>query len=165
MERKNRTSHRTVLALTASALLVLTSSGAALARTQADADCAAIAKELRSLDAAAAGPSLEIDNVDHAPLRSDTAPPSDQVDVTTVDLSTPLLRLGPRVNNAMQDIFGESDNETYGDQAANLPLPPVAETDEMPEPAELPAETDAAADVDDDIDLPLLQRQMYRTDI
>ena len=164
MERKNRTIHRTVLAFTASALLVLASGSASAARTQADADCAGISKALRALNMTDRSPNLE--NVDHAPLRSDIEVPAERaaVDVTTVDLSTPLLRLGPRVSSAMQDIFGEAE-DAYTENDSDIPVSPVAESDDVPTPSELPAEPDAAGDVDEDIDLPLLQRQMYRTDI
>ena len=164
MERKNRTSHRTVLAFTASALLVLASGSASAARTQADADCAGISKAFRALNAA--DRSVEIDNADHAPLLSgiEVSVDRDAVDVTTVDLSTPLLRLGPRVSSAMQDIFGET-GDTYIENDSNIPLSPVAESDDLPTPAELSTESDATGDADEDTDLPLLQRQMYRTDI
>lgn len=164
MERKNRTSHRTVLAFIASAVLVLAAGSASAARTQADADCAGISKAFRALNTA--DRSLDIDNADHAPLRSDIEVTTDRdaVDVTTVDLSTPSLRLGPRVSSAMQDIFDETE-DAYIENDSDIPLSPVAETDEVPTPTELPAEPDAAGETDDDIDLPLLQRQMYRTDI
>ena len=162
MERKNRTSHRTVLAFTASALLVLVSNSASAARTQGDADCAGIAKALHAHNTA--DHALDLDKVDHSPLGSDIEVPADRdaVDVATVDLSTPLLRLAPRVNSALQDIFGETEDR-YIESDADLPNYPVAESDDMP--TELPAEPDAAGDADEEISLPLLQRQMYRTDI
>lgn len=164
MERKNRTSHRTVLAFTASAMLVLTSASASAARTQADDGCAGISTALRALNNA--DRSLDLENVDHAPLHADIAVTAgqDSVDVTTVDLSTPLLRLGLRVNSAMQDIFGETGN-AYSENDPDIAISPVAETDEVRTPADQPAEPAASGDVDEDIDLPLLQRQMYRTDI
>jgi hypothetical protein len=104
--------------------------------------------------------------VDHATLRSDIEVPADRdpVEVTTVDLSTPLLRLGPRVSSAMQDIFGETGDAYIGNDS-DIPVSPLAETDDQPTPTELPAEADASGDADEEIDLPLLQRQMYRTDI
>jgi hypothetical protein len=145
-------------------LLVLASGSASAARTQADTDCAGISKALRALNTAER--SLEHENVDHAPLRSDIAVAADRdaMDVTTVDLSTPLMRLGTRVNSAMQDIFGETENATI-ENDPDILVSPVAESDDLPTATELPAKPDASGDLNEDIDLPLLQRQMYRTDI
>ena len=105
MESKNRTSHRTVLALTATATLAALWSGAAFARTQSDPDCAKIARHGESLDTPAR--PLAVDDVDHAVVKPEgaTQPDNDAVIVSTIDLSTPHLKLGPRVSNALQDIF------------------------------------------------------------
>jgi hypothetical protein len=170
VEPKNRTSYRTVLAAAASVVLVLVSGGGALARTQSEAGCDSLAKDLAPLPHVAI--ALNVDDVDHAPLApdSDAPPENDGVDVTTIDLSTPLLRLGPRVNSAMEDIFAESEltdseAEFYVDPEASVPVSPLAESDEAPDATERASEVDVPVEPDDESDLPLLQRQMFRTDI
>ena len=170
MEPKNRTRYRTVLGTLASVVLMLASGSGALARTQSEAGCADLARHLAPLPHVSA--ALNVDDVDHAPLApdSDSLPETDAVDVTTIDLSTPLLRLGPRVNSAMEDIFAESDlaDSEAGihiEAETSVPRSPLAESDEVPDATESPPESEVPTDAEDDIDLPLLQRQMYRTDI
>jgi hypothetical protein len=162
---KNRKSHRTLLALTAAVTLGALFSGAALARTQSGPDCAEITQDLDSLVTAPL--ALAVDEVDHQAIQQNGAAPLDgeSVDVTTMDLSTPQLRLGPRVSNALQDIFGQRETAAFDEESLEMTVSPVAETEDSPAFSELPAESDSATDGEEEIDLPLLQRQMYRTDI
>ena len=163
MESKNRTCHRTVLALAAT--LAAFWSGAAFARTQAAPDCAEMAKYLESLDTPPR--TLAVNDVDHVVVQRDgTAQLEDDgVDVSTIDLSTPHLKLGPRVSNALQDIFGHGGKASFDKALGEVTVSPVAETEDVPELSELSVEPDTAGEADEEIDLPLLQRQMYRTDI
>lgn len=165
MESKNRTSHRIVLALTASATLAAFWSGAAFARTQSDPDRAKITRHLESLDTPAR--TLAVDDVDHSVVKPDgaTQPEDDAVDVSTIDLSTPHLKLGPRVSNALQDIFGRGEKASFDEERIDVPVSPVAESEDVPELSERSVESDATNEASEEIDLPLLQRQMYRTDI
>jgi len=165
VESEHSKRHRTLLVLAATATLAASWSGAALGHTQPGSGFAGIAADLQSLDT----PSrvLEVDDVDHQPAqRNDAAPPESRaVDVTTMDLATPELRLGPRVSNALQDIFGLGETSAFGENDTDMTVSPVAETEEPAESTELTVEPDAATDAEGEIDLPLLQRQMYRTDI
>lgn len=165
MESKNRKSHGTLLALTATATLMALCSGTAFARTQSSPDCAGIAKQLDSLDIPPR--VLAVDDVDLQANQQDSTAPLDAstVDVTTMDLSTPYLRLGPRVSNALQDIFEKSETAAFEEESVDVTVSPVAETEDPAELSELPAKSDTVADAEEEIDLPLLQRQMYRTDI
>ncbi len=145
------------------ALTTCWSSGA-YSRTQSDVDCAEVAHNLQSLEIPVK--SLSLETVDHVPLINDaTAFEAIETDITSTDSAAPLLDLTPRAENALRYIFDDSQQIRATDTAVEISSSPIAETDEIPDISELPRKAVPESVIDEDSDLPLLQRQMYRTDI
>jgi hypothetical protein len=140
-------------------------SSAAYSRTPNDADCDEVAKSLQSLDAASE--TLTLTRVDHVPIPADSSRLAAEPAAASGDHATPLLDLTPRAADALRDIF-EATRETEVAQTATpeASSSPIAETEELPDISELPDNVSPVTTPgDEDIDLPLLQRQMYRIDI
>lgn len=147
-------------ALVAAAAATAIWSGNALGRTQPDADCNP-ADTLYGLNAPVE--SLVIKPADHVPTVRDTAEIADiDFEKVTSDIGTPLLKLEPQVNEALQEIFdAEQDDLAMPDVSTS----PVADFDDVKSLSEL-NEKSAPADADVEQDeLSLLRRQMYRIDI
>jgi len=139
-------------------------SASAIGRTQTGTECESVTRGLQSLEAPV--DTLSIERVDHVTIENEGST-ADTVDIETVsgDTATPLLYLTPRVNNALRDIFVNGPElDTAGDQV-KFPSSPIAETEEAADMSELTEDALPAIEVKEKIDLPLLQRQMYRTDI
>ena len=81
------------------------------------------------------------------------------------DSATPLLYLTPRVNNALRDIFANGPELDIAADQSRFPSSPIAETEDPADMSELTEDALPTIEVKEEIDLPLLQRQMYRTDI
>jgi hypothetical protein len=149
-------------ALTAASLaLALFWSGSSQARTQPEIDCADVAKQLQSLEIPAK--SLAATPVDHVPVLTDAPVLAETVDAD--DMPTPLISLAPRAESALRDIFEDNDATAAEVVPAVAPSSPVAESEEIPDISELPDNVMPEAAGDDDIDLPMLQRRMFRIDI
>ena len=163
MDSKNPlkgSSRTTALTITLLAIASTAWSSAALARTQTESDCDRVARALHALDAP--GDSLDIRSVDHVPIQSESAA-LDEADLEE-EPATPLLRLAPRVSSALRHVFDDGEVISVDDTSLEIGVSPVAERDEVADATDLVTD-DAAADSEQDDDLPLLQRRMYRTDI
>ena len=163
MDSKSPLKGRTCSAALSIALLTIVStawSSTALARTQTESDCDRVARALHALDAPAE--TLGIRSVDHVPIQSESAA-LDESDLEE-EPTAPMLRLAPRVSNALRNVFDDGEVIAVDDTSPDIAVSPVAEREEVKDSADLITD-DAGADSEQDDDLPLLQRRMYRTDI
>ena len=151
-------------AIAATALLTTFCSATAFATTLTDRG--GPARELESPDPPAV--TLRASTVDHVAIRSDASTlESGELEAKSDDTAaTPLLRLAPRVSSALRDVFDERLPAAVEESLADVPASPLAESEDIKDVAE-PAPDNAApaSQPDNEIDLPLLQRRMYRTDI
>jgi hypothetical protein len=161
VDSKHPSGERIRPVLAASLALAVFWCGNALARTQPEPDCADVAKRLKSLDVPAE--SLTAKPVDHVPIILNTTDIVDEVNAD--DMPTPLISLSPRAESALQDVFEVADEVVTEEVSAEVPSSPVAESEDLPDLSELPKDGTAAEAGDSDIDLPMLQRRMFRTDI
>ncbi|MDH3439660.1 MAG: hypothetical protein OEM63_02825 [Gammaproteobacteria bacterium] len=138
-------------------------SGTALSRTQPAADCGA-GSDLLNLSAPVE--TLVLDTVDHVPTEPDVLD-LDSIDIkgVTSDSGAPTLNLAPRFNDTMHDIFDEDSAASVDDTSLEIPVSPIAESEEIPDLSELPESGSADGVSTEESDLPLLERQMYRIDI
>jgi hypothetical protein len=139
------------------AALALGWSSAAQSRTQND--CLSKVDEVLT-------ESLHASPIDHMPIPSAprvTAPDAESIEES--DVSAPLLDLTPRAASTLRDVFEAVDYVESTEPVSELPLSSIAETEELPDISELPDNETPVAPINADIDLPLLQRQMFRTDI
>lgn len=138
-------------------------SSSALSRTQPATGCDG-RHDLQHLSAPM--DALVLDTVDHVPTEPSVSD-LDSLDIETVarDPGTPLLTLAPNVNAAMRDIF-ETGNAAAADETSpEIPVSPVAESEEIPDLSELPETGTTDGVPEGESDLPLLERRMYRIDI
>jgi hypothetical protein len=150
---------RNVAVLAMAAALALGWSSAAQSRTQNDVDCFANAEEKMA-------ESLHVSPIDHMPIPSASKVTSpDAVPAEETDASAPLLDLTPRAASTLRDVFEAVDYVESAEPVVESRLSSIAETEDLPDISELPDNSTPVAPVDADIDLPLLQRQMFRTDI
>ena len=142
------------------AALALGWSGAAQSRTQSDPGCLTDADE-------ALTETLNISPIDHMPIPSlsTVAATPDTESSEDEDHSAPLLDLTPRAESTLRDVFEVVDYVETAEPIAELPLSSIADTEDLPDVSELPDNATPVAPAEADIDLPLLQRQMFRTDI
>ena len=78
------------------------------------------------------------------------------------DVGTPLLKLEPKVSEALREIFDAGQDEATIQEVATSP---VADSDDIKNLSELNDDaTPADSEVEED-ELSLLRRQMYRIDI
>jgi hypothetical protein len=110
--------------------------------------------------------TLSIERVDHVTIQNESTA-SDTVDIQTIsgDSATPLLYLTPRVSNALRDIFATGPELDIASYRSKFPSSPIAETEDPADMSELTEDSLPTIEAEENIDLPLLQRQMYRTDI
>ena len=151
---------KSAVALAATIALTALWSSNAFSRTQTDADCDSAVHGLKVLDAPAE--ILVLKNVDHVSIEADSSQLSN-ADIATMssESATPVLFLTPRVASTLRDIFDTGQDP----RAQDIQSSPVAEAEES---VVLPERADDAvleSQGEDQVDLPLLQRQMYRTDI
>ena len=147
---------RNVAVVALAAALTLGWSNAAQSRTQNDADCLDTVEEITE--------TLDISPIDHMPIPS--APVVSASEVTEeADASAPLLDLAPRAESTLRDVFEAVDYVETTEPVSELPMSPIADIEDLPDVSELPDNAAPVAPVNADIDLPLLQRQMFRTDI
>lgn len=145
--------------LAASLALALFWSGSSQARTQPETDCTDVAKRLQSLETPA--DVLATTPIDHVPVLTDTPVLAETVDAD--EMPTPLISLAPRAESALRDIF--DDAEAADVVPVVTPSSPVAESEDLPDLSELPDNVAPVTTGDDEIDLPMLQRRMFRIDI
>ena len=147
-------------ALVAAAAATAIWSGSALGRTQPDGDCIP-ADSLQGLNAPIE--SLQLEPVDHVPTEP-AVPELADIDLESVtgDIGTPLLKLEPKVSEALREIFEAGQDDSA---IPELATSPVADSDDVMNLSEL---NDDATPVDSEVEedeLSLLRRQMYRIDI
>ena len=159
MDSTHPTRERSRALLAASLALALFWSGSSQARTQPEIDCADVAKRLQSLEAPT--DVLATTPIDHVPVLIESPALAETVDAD--EMPTPLISLAPRAESALRDIF--DDSETVDVVPAVAPSSPVAESEDLPDISELPDNVTPATAGDDEIDLPMLQRRMFRIDI
>ena len=149
------------LVLAAGLLLTALWSGSAAARTQSEADCDSVSRELEQLEA----PSITA--VDHGTALVESIELALPADFATAGkkLPAPLLVLEPRVSSALQGIFDDSLVLAPGSAKIDIAVSPLAETEETVETLDQVEEPSPDTRAEEESDLPLLQRQMYRIDI
>ena len=108
---------------------------------------------------------LSVSPVDHVPSETVTGN-LERVDsqIADSDNAAPFLYLTPRVASVLRDIFEAARDLTEG-TTENPVSSPVADTDKQRENQELIEEPLPLQEADVDVDLPFIQRQMFRTDI
>jgi hypothetical protein len=75
-----------------------------------------------------------------------------------------MLRLAPRVSNALRNVFDDGEVISVDDTSIEIAVSPVAEREDVKDSSDLITD-EVGSDTEQDDDLPLLQRRMYRTDI
>ncbi len=139
-------------------------SGSALSATTTAVSCDDLTRDLRSLEIPAG--ALSVATVDHVTIEP---APSDiellDAESTPAETAAPFLFLTPRVASFLKDIFEVSgeveDQDTVGETSSS----PVAESERIPDLSELLAEPVPAGARENEINLPLFQQRMFRTDI
>ena len=156
------------LAIATIALLGACWSAQSIARTPTGLDCGHDHIDRNNLDSPFS--ALRAEPVDHVPIA--TEPPGREaldLDSETADATTPLLDLAPNVAKSYSEIFDDMASSTETDTAVTAPtaapLSPIAEADDDADKVDGQPDATLTYPVDDDIDLPLLQRRMFRTDI
>ena len=108
--------------------------------------------------------ALSVSPVDHVPVESAAGRMEEiEPDTENSDTAAPFLYLTPRVASVLRDIFDAA--REIGEDADETVSSPVADTDKTHDKAEVNQEILPVLDADSDVDLPFLQRQMFRTDI
>ena len=155
--RVRRTALVTIIALTAAW------SSTALSRTQPATGCDT---GNDPLNLPAPVDALVLNTVDHVPTEQDVSD-VDSIDIkrVTSDNGAPILNLAPHVNATMHDVFDEDGAASVDEASLEIPISPIAESEELPELSELPNTGTPDGVSAEESDLPLLERQMYRIDI
>jgi hypothetical protein len=139
-------------------------SASALSATTTEAECDAVTRDLRVLEVPVE--AFSVSPVDHVSIETD--PSSDLASLNTTDVaaetSAPFLYLTPRVATVLRGIFRATSVNGDANNSSDVASSPVAESDSIPDISELIDESDSAARVEE-IDLPLFQQRMFRTDI
>ena len=161
MDSTHPTRERSRALLAASLALALFWSGSSHARTQPETDCTDVAKRLQSLETPA--DVLATTPIDHVPVLTDAPILAETVDAD--DMPTPLISLAPRAESALRDIFDDTEALEADVVPVVAPSSPVAESEDLPDISELPDNVTPMTSGDDEIDLPMLQRRMFRIDI
>jgi hypothetical protein len=166
----NRRKTTTGFALVSVMALSACWSASASARTQTDKDCDAVARGLQRLEAPLE--TLIVSTVDHVTVDVSQADLEavNEFEVVSIesisgDSAAPVLYLTPRVADALRDIFDSGQEVRAADKMIDRSSSPIAETEEPADNAEVADEARPAPEGQQEIYLPLLQRQMYRTDI
>lgn len=121
--------------------------------------CEQVGRDLKSLKVPVT--ALTLDTVDHVPVDRDAGDPSTfPAERLSSDFEAPVLFLTPRVTNILRDVFGVTA-EAPPPGSDHKSSSPLADSEEKAESG-IAAATD---EVNESIDLPHYQRQMYRTDI
>jgi len=153
------------IAVMATLLLAVCWSASALGRTHGEVDCNDAARRLQ--EPGTPVESLALRQVDHVLAEPDV----DAFELKTAadNVATPLLDLKPSVTSSLHDIFDDNRHAAMTDTVRAIPASPLAESgksEEVPDIAELPGETEPSfQQLEEENDLPLLQREMYRIDI
>lgn len=139
-------------------MLVTCWSGSAFGRTQTGV-AAGASDEMPSLESTVE--SLSLDRIDHVAIETDIEASTPVVPVPSGKVTAPLLDLTPRVADALREIFDDAVEPGKARDANKAPASPVAGAKDVSDNVTL--STGGAGR--DEGSLPMLQRQMYRTDI
>lgn len=166
MELKQLTkkAHSSKVAVAATIALCAGWSTSALSAATTEIECDAIARDLRSLEIPAG--TLSVSPVDHVSIEPDS-PEVEILDAQAAfsESAAPFLFLTPRVASVLRDIFDVSP-EVRDQQGPNEgSTSPVAESDRIPDISELLEQSVPSTATDNEVDLPLFQQRMFRTDI
>ncbi|MGI9205552.1 MAG: hypothetical protein ACR2Q3_16170 [Woeseiaceae bacterium] len=151
--------------LTAIVIASLGWSASTLAATTNKADCNTYSNRAEPLENPLA--ALSFNAVDHVTVEAESSAIDElENDQAASERAAPFLYLTPRVASVLRDIFDLADEslsepEVQEDAASS----PLAEVEERSNSADYRYEALPAPDVEDEHNLPLLQRQMFRTDI
>jgi len=105
--------------------------------------------------------TLTLNVVDHVPVDQDAKDAGTFLTVRPgTDFEAPVLFLTPRVTSILRDVFGATTEGQAPDEPEQQSSSPLADSEEQVKPRNVPTD-----EVHEPIDLPLYQRQMYRTDI
>jgi len=144
------------MALVATILMGSGWSTGALGATTTEEECDAL-RNLQRLEAPAE--ALSASQVDHVSIDADASSiESLEASSASSETGAPFLYLTPRVASVLRDIF----DATRDEQVREISSSPIAETEDINDFSEF---MDESPVVESEAGLPLLQRQMYRTDI
>jgi len=136
----------------------------ALSATTTEIERDAIAHDFKSFEMPAA--TYSVTTIDHVSIEPG---PSNlellDVPAASSEAAAPLLFLTPRVASVLRDIFSVTGETSDQADDSEVSSSPIAESERHPDISELLDQTDQAASADDEIDLPLFQQRMFRTDI
>ncbi len=138
----------------------------ALAATTNKADCDAHVRPADVLESPLA--ALSIIPVDHVSIEVENSAIDDlETDQPVSDRAAPYLYLTPRVASVLRDIFdfARDDVELETEAQEDSVSSPLAEAEDEIDTTKFRYEALPSPAADDEHDLPLLQRQMFRTDI
>lgn len=156
----SKTARRTIAVL-ATVSLGAGWSASALSATTTDIECSGLAHDLWAVEIPAE--TFSVSPIDHVSI--DSAPASiellDTSDATSESVA-PFLYLTPRVASVLRGIFEATSESSDQEISRDVSWSPLAESDRLSDISEL---IDDSEQADDEVDLPLFQRQMFRTDI
>lgn len=140
--------------------------GATATATTNKTDCDSYTSRAETFESPLAAFSLNA--VDHVTIDGETAAIDDlENDQESSERAAPFLYLTPRVASVLRDIFDLASDEqsVESDTQEDAASSPLAEIENQPNSTEFGYEALPEAAAEDEHDLPLLQRQMFRTDI
>jgi hypothetical protein len=153
-----------MVAIVATATLCAGWSASALSATTTEIECDSVIRDLKRLEVSVE--ALSVRRVDHVSIGPD---PSGiellHVQDASSETVAPFLYLTPRVATLLRDIFDATREIRDQDGFREISSSPIAEYDRVSEILEILDDADPAAPANDEIDLPLFQQRMFRTDI
>lgn len=133
-----------------------------MASTQPMTDCTDTDR-LEGLIVPVESPALQ--PVDHIPAHDESQSQSSNFDQLSRETVTSLLDIEPSVSDLIESMLQENETVRKADSPLDIPSAQVAGSDELPDLSELPDTVVTTGIEDDEPDMPLLERQMYRIDI
>ena len=137
-------------------------SGSAMASTQPVTECSD-AERLQGLIVSAESPALQ--PFGHIPVTDVSELKSNNSDKGSRETITSFLNLEPSGNDVIETILKDDETAREEGTAIDIPIAPVADSDDIPDLSELPDSGVPTGAEDEESDMPLLERQMYRIDI
>jgi hypothetical protein len=136
----------------------------ALGATTCTTDCDAATNDLERLEVAVE--TLSVSPLDLAGIEGEI-PGADSAGAVFMssDAAAPFLYLAPRVASLLREIFDATGEEISQGDFREVTTSPIAETVDGVDISELLDNAQPKSNLRDETDLPLLQRQMFRTDI
>lgn len=141
-------------------------SASALGATTNKSDCDAHVRPAEVLESPLA--ALSINPVDHVTIDAENSAIDElETDQADSDRAAPYLYLTPRVASVLRDIFdfAPDDRQPDPESQEDAVSSPLAEAEDDTNVTRFRYEALPSPAVEEEHDLPLLQRQMFRTDI